>query len=472
MSTTGGWDLVVQLPEGTMRQILVGLYVEDYIPHEFTRAFANFGMTGDADVRVDWPTLRLDASDAANPNQVELILPMWAHVRLDAPPAGFGTSFQVEGTLSAVTTLIQESLQANGNRIDYVEIRLADLPVDRYDLKISVPGFDAYIPLIVAIFRDELKDRSISLPLTPTIPSEIGGLQPAGYDLQIYNDPTPKDIDCISILVPGNGGASPSATLVKPFVNRDDGFGVAISKKLFDSVVAEAIHGTFGDLPANLPNDGSVEIRELGLALADGHIRVWGRGKKRIDCWPDAAFSFSGKVYLTINWKGDLEVSTKDIGVDVPWWIDMLHFILPGIGSVIVDVAKSAARSAVRSAVSNQSGSLFQDFTLFGDSVPSTVATVSQAPRVRIRNQVISIRPDALILKGRLIVLLGEDEGQFVGNKRSREVHRQGACAYSKLIAPSNRRFFYKVSDALWLGYNGCWYCLREYDTDQFRGDG
>ena len=52
----------------------------------------------------------------------------------------------------------------------------------------------------------------------------------------------------------------------------------------------------------------------------------------------------------------------------------------------------------------------------------------------------------------------------FIGNKRTKELH-QPTCRWVRLMSLRNVRFFETVQDALNVGYNGCAYCLPQYDT-------
>jgi hypothetical protein len=53
----------------------------------------------------------------------------------------------------------------------------------------------------------------------------------------------------------------------------------------------------------------------------------------------------------------------------------------------------------------------------------------------------------------------------YVGNSSTLEVHSPG-CAYASLITARHRVQFNSIFDALAQGYNGCYYCMREFDTD------
>ncbi|MDP2815249.1 MAG: hypothetical protein Q8O19_01050, partial [Rectinemataceae bacterium] len=249
----------------------------------------------------------------------------------------------------------------------------------------------------------------------------------------------------------------------------------AISKEMFDKRVEALILKKFnGPLPAPMPNDPSIILRELNLTLQDGYVWISGKATKQIDCWPDANIEFSGKAYLGLTSTGKLVVSAKDIKVDLPWWADFLGAIFtilnPMFGGFFLYTINELVGGIASSTLSSQAVDLIGNLTMFAQEVPATAASaVSQVPRVEVRNRHIRVKSDALILAGDIILMLkGDVQGLFVGNLNSSEVHRQ-ECEWVLKIAQKHRVEFSGIAEALWQGYNGCWYCLRFYDTDQFK---
>lgn len=56
------------------------------------------------------------------------------------------------------------------------------------------------------------------------------------------------------------------------------------------------------------------------------------------------------------------------------------------------------------------------------------------------------------------------ERNYYLGNRRSKELHRPN-CRWVKLAASSNLVYFDEIDEALQQGYNGCWYCLNQYDA-------
>lgn len=66
----------------------------------------------------------------------------------------------------------------------------------------------------------------------------------------------------------------------------------------------------------------------------------------------------------------------------------------------------------------------------------------------------------------RMYLLLGDPTvgTHFIGNIRTKELHISD-CQWVDQMAISNKVYFHTIEEAITKGYNGCYYCLREYDT-------
>jgi hypothetical protein len=63
------------------------------------------------------------------------------------------------------------------------------------------------------------------------------------------------------------------------------------------------------------------------------------------------------------------------------------------------------------------------------------------------------------------ITAIKETDDYIWGNRRSRELHELG-CAFWKMVSHANKIPFLNVGEALARGYNGCRFCMPEFDTD------
>lgn len=52
----------------------------------------------------------------------------------------------------------------------------------------------------------------------------------------------------------------------------------------------------------------------------------------------------------------------------------------------------------------------------------------------------------------------------YIGHKKNKELHVP-TCGYAQVMASSHKAFFLNVDDALQVGYNGCYFCMRPYDN-------
>ncbi len=66
---------------------------------------------------------------------------------------------------------------------------------------------------------------------------------------------------------------------------------------------------------------------------------------------------------------------------------------------------------------------------------------------------------------GRITRMLAVGEHPFMANRHSLEVHIPG-CLWASKISAKHRTAYKTVERAIKHGYNGCYYCLKEYNTD------
>ena len=52
----------------------------------------------------------------------------------------------------------------------------------------------------------------------------------------------------------------------------------------------------------------------------------------------------------------------------------------------------------------------------------------------------------------------------YIGNSRSKELHLKD-CEWVDQMASHNKVHFSSIEEAVSQGYNGCYYCLNDYDT-------
>lgn len=52
----------------------------------------------------------------------------------------------------------------------------------------------------------------------------------------------------------------------------------------------------------------------------------------------------------------------------------------------------------------------------------------------------------------------------YIGNRNTKELHRP-ECGWVRRMWVGNKRYFVTQEEAITSGYNGCWYCMRHFDT-------
>ena len=62
------------------------------------------------------------------------------------------------------------------------------------------------------------------------------------------------------------------------------------------------------------------------------------------------------------------------------------------------------------------------------------------------------------------VVYMYGEQVLYVGNKRTRELH-QPDCRWVDAMSARNKKYFTTQEEAITSAYNGCWYCMRHFDT-------
>ena len=52
----------------------------------------------------------------------------------------------------------------------------------------------------------------------------------------------------------------------------------------------------------------------------------------------------------------------------------------------------------------------------------------------------------------------------YIGNKKTKQLHQSTCCWVEKYMADSNKKHFDFIEEGLFAGYDGCYFCLKEYD--------
>jgi len=193
-----------------------------------------------------------------------------------------------------------------------------------------------------------------------------------------------------------------------------------------------------------------------------------------LDSWPPGSgYTGVGVFYVNTNWGAKYAYAFNDQFVNTymtsPVFPDTLMHLLVCYG------AATEAQNDMIPAFLNRGVGCYSGWTLTASSTYGDPAAVMFFERLAAGDSVAqatahvaasgnSPDPDT----GAVLVTHG-DSGMhlqlpFIGNKRTKELH-QATCRWVRLMNLNNIRFFETVQGALNQGYNGCAYCLREFDT-------
>jgi|GEM_PF-6122955 len=475
MSATSGFDLAVQLSEGVLNRLLQILYLNEVFPHSVKESFDRYGFQGSADIVVKPPSLNFEVNEPALINPVEFCFPLKATVILVSPQS---EAFTTEAELRVTAEVYKKTELVNGKTFHYFDVSFANIPDHRFSLTTAAQKYQMYANLLKYLVTETLKTQVLSVPLAPAVPAGSGPGQPTLQSIQmrIYNDTGAANLNCLALFINLTAKPEPQP-VVEVFLPQETDYAVAISTSVFQEQLSEVMNERFpGGLPATLPEDDSVTLESMNFSMENGYIALSGEFSKDVG-WVSADCSFTGKVWLSVNHQGDLVAEVDNLEIDAPGWVDFLQAILPIlnplIGPFISLAIDSALRKGVSGGISSQSLGWFSKMALFAEDLPVAATSGSgDRPRMQARNRKIEVRPDALLLSGAIVFFRQDDEtGKFIGNASTKELHLrdEGACKWRWMIGIKNERLFDGIVEALFEGYNGCWYCLRWYDADQFQ---
>jgi hypothetical protein len=451
---------------------------ENIIPKSDSRTFDHAGFTGKAEIKFKLPSMNFDVNLPNVKNSIEMRFPMRLKAQIISP---IQEAFTIDTMLAVTATLENKiDLYSDENQTQevasYIVISFANIPEEGYIIEIQQQQYKKYELLVKYVAMEALKKRCAFIPLSPVIKSQSEGGGPGfnALNLQVYNDPLPTDIDFLSLLISLENLNPPANPVIAPLILNDEDYAVAISREIFDEQVQKSIEDKFGGpLPRQMPNDPSILLRELSVSLQSGYVAVSGKATKELGC-SNANVDFSGKIAPS-----GYGLKAYDIDVDLPWvdFIEGLAFLLDPIsGGILTGVIDSVVGTSVGSAFSGVGADLFLKVALFSTDIPVNAATsAKKAPRVLPRNKRLTFRPDAMIIGGTLILLRKTQDlmfSNFICNTNTMELHTE-ECEWAAKIGYPHRMTIMEAAGgsllyALELGYNGCYYCLLFYDTDQF----
>jgi hypothetical protein len=476
-----GFDLAGVFSEETINRIFQLAYHGGLLPvHESTQ-FSH--STGEHQLELYFlpPSLEFAALQDVD-NAVKLRFSFLAQVpTMNAQGAGALTVFLTASKLM--------KLDDDEEEFHFVVLDFTTVPATQYEFEpapwpplplASQHTIDTLDPAIVEdvaapLARSRLASGIPNVPLVPRIPSNFGfftfriyvdgsfGLPPDGTPyvlprvLGAYVNVANVERD-----PPGN----PPLELWRQIVPNPHQYGyiwagadelkLAVPETIINDRLNEAlVEKGLSPLPATLTvGDDDYTVNELDVSLAPGHLLVQGD----VD-----GVTFTLKIKLAIE-NDSLNATIVDKDFDVPWYLDFVQVLLPGIGSAILHAAELSIAKGLDS-IGSEAGGLLAGVNIFANDLPGV-----QLAQLAIHNNGdVEISPSGLVLNGQLETQHGaaEIEQPFYvyGHRFSHEFHRRGqGCPYLEKMKPANTILFLSPARALSMGYNGCRFCYLDFD--------
>jgi hypothetical protein len=489
---SAGFDIAAVISEAAINKVYQISYWAGLLPTHGSTTFAD--ATGEHALELSFLLPTLQFVDLANlQNAVKLRFPFLAQVpSKNAQGAGAVALF--------LTAQKETALDADNEEVEFVVLDFSTVPVSQLEFEpephpplpnamahsfgVLAPGVveDVAAPLAASILTSGLS----KIPLTPNISSVFGFFTfrtyvDAGFSLPPDGTPyvLPRVLGAYVKFDSGHrdAPAQPPLQLRRQIVPNPHHYGYiwAGADEMKIALPAELIHARIGEalaaqglspLPAALPDDASVVINELDITLGDGCLVVTGNVTKVIEDGPDADVDFTLKITLAIE-NGTLQTTVIDKDIDLPWWADALPFLLPFLGSAILQSIQLTVAEETGS-LGQFTGGLLSDVNVFSNQLPGIA--LAQAALTIHNEGDIEISPAGLVLPGQVEATLGEtsiEQGFYVyGHLHSREFHRKGkGCPYLEKLKAKNTMLFLSPAAALSQGYNGCRFCYPDYDA-------
>lgn len=324
-------------------------------------------------------------------------------------------------------------------------------------------------PLLVKTLFQKLKGRPISPPVSATVPF---------FTFRTYFVPTPenqqnKNVRLLGVFVNRQNSPAPPPNSVEAWVHNDiyrplkpkGGLAIAIPVEIVMPIMQQSLANqgfATVNLPKTSPTDATVTINSLSFSLERGFIFVKGNATKEIDVLPDPDIDFEIWIGLWIQ-NGALEVEVLHVNADLPWWLSLVHFILPFVGTVILDVVRKTVLESISKSVGGVAQGAVSEIAAFGSDLPNAGGLVKIENTGRI-----SIRPEGLIIPGRAETIFNaraiKEPTYIFGNYETKEFHKAD-CKYFLMMKSTKRIPFINPLHALRSGHNGCAWCYPEFNN-------
>lgn len=433
---TADYDAVVEISQELLERFVVHAYFDGRVATEISLAFSQDPFQGRFAARLLPPqvTLQFTPVDQGIPAVLRLIFPLAGSILVFAPSTLAGTisldgaSLTVDAPLEFMDVLALADPPEDLNAT-YVKL---DLAYAEYRASITDPQLDSGFRVLLQNLVRTQGRRWFGTGVPPWFALPFPG---SVYQLRTRHSDNAAEAYLACFMQLGHRPGLPVGAFTT-FITADDHVAVALSADQVQRMASAQIRETFGgNLPAHDPSDNDTIVQTLEMQLMDGFIQISGTatndtilGTLRISFFARAVFEGT-------------EVRIVDVHPDVetPIALDLLAAFLPGLGAIVFVIVNELVKSMAEDSVVRNA-----DFTL---------------PDLTFVARRVVVTPEGMVIHGKLSL------GNFLGNRRTQELHLGWQCQWVYKMNPSNLVRFERYQDAFEQGYNGCRYCMRRVDT-------
>lgn len=452
---TGGWDAILQISEELLDRLFIRNYFLETFPRKIAGDIEFAGLAGTSAFDIGVPSLSLSFTpDTPQPGAVRLTLPFDGRLTLSkaGDPQLLGTH-HVQGTYKADIAIANVETDANDVKHGQVLLDFPNTTATAIDVALNDPDDNSPIHAglafllrygLLANFQAMEPATIVSLPLGRG-PSDIRAVR-----ARTINSTEPGHVSYMAIYfryfnAQGEPRPAPAHLL------RGDDVAIALTesfvqKKIKDGLKESGLDPLPAALPKRKPDDPPTILRALSFALQDGYVDVSGSFTREdavgvIDLDAD----FTAKGYFT-----GPDFALRHKSIDGPWWAYLAAMLDPVVTNILLSNIFIQVLHELNSGNFVGLPSLAK--------LPLDFAA-GQAPTPSAGAYAIDIVRNGLVVHGKVRLRT------FIGNENTRELHVFTDKQWLSAMSDNHKVPFERISRALEGGYNGCWYCLREFNT-------
>lgn len=324
-------------------------------------------------------------------------------------------------------------------------------------------------PLLLKTLFQKLKGRPISPPVSAAMPLFTFRT----YTVPAHGNGQNQESRILGVFGNRQNSPVPLPHSIEAWVQNDTyrplkpkgGLAIGIPAEIVVPIMQDTLEKqgfSTTNLPKISPTDATVTINSLIFTLERGYIFVRGNATKAIDVLPDPDVDFELWIGLWIQ-NGALEVEVLHVNADLPWWLSLAHFILPFVGTVILDIVRQTVLESLSKSIGGVAQGAVSEVIAFDSELPNAGGLVKIENTGRVL-----IRPEGLIIPGKVETIFNprvlREPTYIFGNYETKEFHKTD-CKYFLMMKHTKRIACMNPLHALRRGYNGCAWCFPQYNN-------